>query len=108
MLALSAVMFSTACATDRAARLAGAHAEIARAGLVEDAVAIAEAERAEAREIADLPEDCRRRERSGVSEGERLDAALLRTDAALGRANARIARCADWHEHYRAGRSGAR
>lgn len=108
MLALSALIFSTGCATDRAMRLADARAEQAQAGLVEQAAGIAEAERAGSRDLATLPEDCRRRERSGVSEGERLDAALLRTDAALGRANARIARCADWHEHYRAGRSDAR
>lgn len=44
------------------------------------------------------PDDCRKRERSGVRMGERLDVALIRTDQALGRANARISRCAAWYD----------
>lgn len=46
----------------------------------------------------DLPDDCRRLERSGVRAGEPLDTALIRTDRALGRANARVTRCAGWHD----------
>ncbi|KZM49889.1 hypothetical protein OA90_13500 [Labrenzia sp. OB1] len=49
----------------------------------------------------DLPSDCRKRERSGVYLGDPLDLALIKTDQALGRANSRIARCADWHDTYR-------
>ncbi len=45
-----------------------------------------------------LPDDCRKQERSGVRMGEPLDTALIRTDRALGRANARVKRCADWHD----------
>ncbi|WP_420415142.1 hypothetical protein [Roseibium sp.] len=48
-----------------------------------------------------LPGDCRRRERSGVQEGEPLDVALIKTDQALGRANARVQRCAKWHDTFR-------
>ncbi len=51
----------------------------------------------------DLPGDCRRQERSGVRSGEPLDMALIRTDRALGRANARVRRCADWHDQVGAG-----
>ncbi|WP_346908564.1 hypothetical protein [uncultured Roseibium sp.] len=52
---------------------------------------------------SDLPDDCRRQERSGVRTGEPLDTALIRTDRALGRANARVRRCADWHDRVGAG-----
>lgn len=44
------------------------------------------------------PKDCRRIERSGVVLGDRLDVALIKTDQALGRANARIVRCAAWDD----------
>ena len=59
-----------------------------------------------ARELPDLPEDCRKRERSGVRAGEPLDTALIRVDQALGRANARVRRCADWHDQVKAGIEG--
>lgn len=49
------------------------------------------------------PEDCRKRERSGVRSGEPLDVALLRADQALGRANARVARCGRWYDTLKAG-----
>ncbi|CTQ53527.1 hypothetical protein LP7551_02051 [Roseibium album] len=54
----------------------------------------------------DLPNDCRRQERSGVRLGEPLDLALIRTDQALGRANARVRRCAKWHDAFKAGLNG--
>lgn len=53
------------------------------------------------RSMPDLPTDCRKRERSGVRLGDPLDTALIRTDRALGRANARVKRCADWHDQIR-------
>ncbi|WP_353621055.1 hypothetical protein [Labrenzia sp. R4_2] len=56
---------------------------------------------AEAQPDPALPHDCRRQERSGVQEGEPLDVALIKTDQALGRANARVRRCAAWHDKYR-------
>jgi hypothetical protein len=50
-----------------------------------------------ARELPDQPEDCRKVERSGVAVGDPLDTALMKTDAALGRANRRVVRCAEWY-----------
>jgi len=55
---------------------------------------------AEARPNPALPADCRLKERSGVREGEPLDVALIKTDQALGRANARVLRCAAWHDDF--------
>lgn len=49
------------------------------------------------------PGDCRKRERSGVRIGEPLDVALLRTDQALGRANARLHRCGAWYDDVKNG-----
>ncbi|WP_055673624.1 hypothetical protein [Roseibium alexandrii] len=57
---------------------------------------------AEAKPDPALPADCRRKERSGVREGEPMDVALIKTDQALGRANARVRRCAAWHDGFRA------
>ena len=51
--------------------------------------------------LPEYPADCRRVERSGVRNGERLDTALIRTDQALGRQNARVRRCADWYDGIR-------
>jgi hypothetical protein len=53
------------------------------------------------RSIPDLPGECRKRERSGVLKGDPLDTALIKTDRALGRANARVTRCAEWHDQVR-------
>lgn len=105
-LALSLLIFSAGCATGDVQRLGQARASSAEAGLVGQAVAQAEAERIASRQIPDLPTDCRASERSGVAAGDRLDAALLKTDAALGRANARVGRCAAWHDAYRRGIGG--
>lgn len=49
------------------------------------------------------PDDCRKQERSGVRTGEPLDVALIRTDQALGRANARVARCGKWYDAIKSG-----
>lgn len=51
--------------------------------------------------LPEYPADCRRIERSGVRNNERLDTALIRTDQALGRQNARVRRCADWYDGIR-------
>lgn len=48
--------------------------------------------------LADYPDDCRKTSRSGVRDGERLDAALLRTDQALSNQNNRTVRCAEWYD----------
>ncbi|MBN9671686.1 hypothetical protein [Roseibium aggregatum] len=55
------------------------------------------------RNLPNYPDDCRKRERSGVREGEPLDTALIRTDNALDRANARVRRCARWYDGIRTG-----
>lgn len=61
---------------------------------------------AAAREHPNLPADCRKRERSGVRIRDPHDVALLKTDQALGRANARVTRCADWNDRLKAGIEG--
>ncbi|WP_123628161.1 hypothetical protein [Phaeobacter inhibens] len=50
-----------------------------------------------------LPDDCRRLSRSGVREGDRLDVAVLKADAALNRPNARTARCSGWYDQLKSG-----
>lgn len=82
-------IFCAACAEDDAARLRAAG----------QAVGETRAEKA----LPDLPEDCRRRSYSGVGQGDRLDVALLKTDAALTRQNARTRRCADWYDDLQEG-----
>ncbi|TYC50652.1 hypothetical protein FMN50_22790 [Rhodobacterales bacterium] len=52
------------------------------------------------------PADCRRKERSGVRNGDPLDVALIRTDNALGRQNDRIRRCSGWYDELKAGFKG--
>lgn len=47
------------------------------------------------------PEDCKKQEVAGVKRGERLDTALVKTDAALDRANARTLRCWAWNDEIR-------
>lgn len=93
-IALSMTIFLTACVDRNAQRLAEARAEQARADLVDEALAVAE--------LPELPADCRRREASGVEEGDRLDVALLKAERAIGRGNARVSRCAAWHDDLRA------
>ncbi|WP_165937725.1 hypothetical protein [Antarcticimicrobium sediminis] len=42
---------------------------------------------------------------SDVRTGDRLDVAVLKSDAALARQNARTVRCADWYDHLQEGLS---
>lgn len=83
----------TACQTAEG-RLAAAGRTQAEAGLVGEALEAG-------RDLPLLPADCRKQERSGVHDGDRLDVALVKTDQALGRANARVRRCAAWHDGLR-------
>ncbi|WP_299817485.1 hypothetical protein [uncultured Roseibium sp.] len=53
--------------------------------------------------LPNYPADCRKEERSGARIGEPLDVALLRSDRALGRANARVLRCAGWYDEINTG-----
>ena len=56
-----------------------------------------------ATDLPDLPEYCRQDTRSGVRVGDRLDTALLKTDAALAEEHRRNAICADWYDELKAG-----
>ncbi len=53
--------------------------------------------------LPDLPGHCRRLIRSGVRAGERLDIALLKTDAALAQQHKHTRLCADWYDDLRSG-----
>lgn len=91
MAALCSLIFLSACATNderlRTAATLSAHVEASK-------------------ELPGYPEDCRRKEASGVRIGEPLDVALLRTDQALGRANARVMRCGRWYDEIKLGYAG--
>ncbi|MDS1135166.1 hypothetical protein [Nitratireductor indicus] len=97
-IALSMAVFLTGCATVEG-RLNAAGATKAEASVVEHAIGTTN-------RLPALPEDCRKQERSGVVAGDRLDVALLKTDRALGRANARPTRCAAWYDQLRQDFSG--
>ena len=88
MAALCSLIFLSACATNderlRTAASLSAHVEASK-------------------ELPGYPEDCRRKEASGVRLGEPLDVALIRTDQALGRANARVVRCGRWYDEIKQG-----
>ena len=83
-LSLSACAATSQSRVNEAARLG------AEAGLVPEALAAAR--------LPEYPSDCRRWLPSGVAEGDRLDAALLKTDQALTQANLRVRRCATWYD----------
>ncbi|VVT14959.1 conserved hypothetical protein [Hoeflea sp. EC-HK425] len=67
------------------------------------ALAVAETAKAIGQSLPSYPEACRRTHRSAVSQGDRLDAALVKTDRALSRANGQIRECAGWYDELRAG-----
>lgn len=96
MAVLSILLCLTGCASDRAI-LGAAYADKAKAGTTGAAIEAG-------REIPDIPADCRRQEASGIALGDRLDVAVVKSDRARQRANARVTRCAQWHDEYRAGR----
>lgn len=79
----------SACAS-ASDRLGQARGEEARADLVDEALEVGG--------LPDLPADCRRREVSGVTVGDRLDVALLKSERALGRSNDRVTRCAAFYD----------
>lgn len=76
-------------------RLAAAKSEEARADVVDLALAV--------HSIPDLPADCRKKEASGIKTGDRMDVALLKSERALGRANARVERCAEFYDSIKEG-----
>ncbi|MEO3997166.1 hypothetical protein [Mesorhizobium sp. CAU 1732] len=74
---------STGCASIDAARLAGASQGVSDAGLT----------------IGVLPDDCRTIEpHAALVDGAEIRSVLKRERAALDRANARVTRCADYHD----------
>lgn len=91
MAALCSLIFLSACATNderlRTAAALSAQVEITK-------------------ELPGYPDDCRQKEASGVRVGEPLDVALIRTDQALGRANARVMRCSRWFDEIKQGYAG--
>lgn len=93
MLVLLTAGSLSGCAASSQARLNGAARIGAEAGLVSQAL--------EASQLPAYPDDCRRWQSSDVREGDRLDAALLKTDQALTQANLRVRRCADWYDGLR-------
>ena len=99
-IALLMLMFLAGCADDRFVNAARKQAE---AGQVSSALAVAEAERRIGRTLPDYPTECRHTHRSGVTVGDRLDAALIKTDRALTRANGQIRGCAGWYDELQKG-----
>lgn len=83
--------FLISCATADQERLNQAARTTAEAGQVESAIE-------QTTQLPPQPNDCENMERSGVTNGDRLDVALVKTDRALSRANSRVARCAAWYD----------
>ena len=83
---LSLLTFFAACGQTNAERLAVAGRIEGEVRAFDDFI--------EAR--GEVPADCRRTESAGVTEGDRLDVAVLAFSAALGRQNARTVRCMLW------------
>lgn len=81
----------------------GAAADAARADLVDQALAVEDRV-----DLPPQPAGCGEPERSGVRAGDRLDAALLKTDRALTRANDKGATCARWYDALRGTVNGGR
>lgn len=55
------------------------------------------------RDLPEWPERCRQTMRSGVRDGDRLDVALLKTDAALVRQQELARACSRWYDELREG-----
>lgn len=93
-------LFLISCATvNPQDRINDAAKKKAEAGQVDQAIEATT-------QLPDQPGDCKRNERSGVTDGDRLDVALLKTDRALSRANSRVQRCANWYEDLQKSRKG--
>ena len=93
-------LFLISCATNNQDRLNQAARDTAEASQVDEAIQ-------QTRQLPEQPADCKRIERAGIKDGERLDIALVKTDRALSRANNRISRCAGWYEDLRESRKAA-
>lgn len=99
-LALSTTISVAGCGTD-ADRLAAAGGRKAEAGVVDNALDLARAERRLAAILPEMPADCRRTVAAGIAAGDRLDVAVLKADRALTLANARLKNCAQWYADLR-------
>lgn len=60
-----------------------------------------------ARDLPELPTQCREIMTSGVRDGDRLDVALLKTDAALVRQQQLARACSQWYDDLRGGLNDA-
>lgn len=89
--ALSMIGFLSACA--------GTEARL-------DAAAETQGQLEATRTLPDWPERCRQIIRSGVRSGDRLDVAVLKTDAALVRQQELARVCARWYDELRDGFAG--
>ena len=90
------VVWLAGCADGKSV-INAAVADKARADLVDQALAVEDRI-----DLPPQPAGCGDPERSGVQAGDRLDAALLKTDRALTRANDKGATCARWYDALRA------
>lgn len=72
-----------------------------------DRAARADGELIATRVLPEWPGYCRDHTRSGVREGDRLDVALLKTDAALFAEHERTDACAKWYDELRDGYADA-
>ena len=94
------LIFLAGCAPSR---FIAAERERASAGQVDRALDVVADAKAIGRSLPAYPDACRRTYRSAVSQGDRLDAALVKTDRALSRANGQIRECAGWYDELRTG-----
>lgn len=100
MIALLMLIYLAGCEPGRHALAAR---DRASAEQVPQALSVADEERRIGRSIPDYPDECRRTYRSGVAVDDRLDAALVKADRALSRANGQIRECAGWYDEMREG-----
>ena len=68
-----------------------------------DAASEAQGQLEASRNLPEWPERCRQIIRSGVRDGDRLDVALLKTDAALVRQQELARVCSRWYDELREG-----
>lgn len=87
----------SSCETDRALKRASeAAGKAAEASGTSRALEVAQ--QASRAPLPPLPSYCRESERTGVQEADGADIALVKSDRAVGRANARTEACARWYD----------
>lgn len=100
MLALLTTIFLTACATPAERLRSATDAEI-QAGLVSRAVRATQQAEQAARALPANPPECGAPVKAPVRKGDRLDAAVLKLDGALTKANNTLAYCDRWYDDLR-------